>query len=175
YINDGLLYETSLDQVFPYIDIHYAPQLYVANRISRTAESQFIQQTFYYGKAVTNTEGLGFLGYGELIRSNMHMNNTDTNRNYTIGIQSPQLRGANVRTFLSKSAHISAFIKNMNLTNPPPVGGITDGASLTDYITRQDQLYYTEVLPNKTFVNVPITMSAKDLLLGTYNNQRLIY
>ncbi|WP_433901866.1 FG-GAP-like repeat-containing protein [Sphingobacterium puteale] len=169
------LYNSSYDQTFPYIDIHFAPQLYVTSAITRDAAGQIGLQTFGYANAVTNADGLGFLGFGENIRSNVHTGASDVNRTYTIGIQSPQLRGANLRTFVSKNSYINNTIKNMAVSNPPPAGGAPDGATLSDYISREDYIYQTSILANKTFVNVPIAFSLKDKLLGTYRNQRFTY
>ncbi|WP_346068404.1 FG-GAP-like repeat-containing protein [Sphingobacterium siyangense] len=169
------LYNSSYDQTFPYIDIHFAPQLYVTSAIARDAAGQIGLQTFGYANAVTNADGLGFLGFGENIRSNVHTGASDVNRTYTIGIQSPQLRGANLRTFVSKNSYINNSIKNMAVSNPPPAGGAPDGATLSDYISREDHIYQTSILTNKTFINVPIAFSLKDKLLGTYRNQRFTY
>lgn len=169
------LYNSSYFQTFPYIDIHFAPQLYVTSAVTKNAAGQMGLQTFGYANAVTNADGLGFLGFGESIRSNLHTGASDVNRTYTIGIQSPQLRGANLRTFVSKNSYISSAIKNMALSSPPPAGGVPDGATLSDYISRQDHLYQTSTLANKTFVNVPTYASLKDKLLGTYENQRFTY
>lgn len=169
------LYNSSYDQTFPYIDIHFAPQLYVTSAIARDAAGQIGLQTFGYANAVTNADGLGFLGFGENIRSNVHTGASDVNRTYTIGIQSPQLRGANLRTFVSKNSYINNTIKNMSVSNPHPAGGAPDGATLSDYISREDHIYQTSILTNKTFVNVPIAFSLKDKLLGTYRNQRFTY
>ncbi|WP_343536849.1 RHS repeat-associated core domain-containing protein [Sphingobacterium thalpophilum] len=42
-------------------------------------------------------------------------------------------------------------------------------------LSREDRLYQTSTLPNKTFINVPLAFSLKDKLLGTYRNQRFTY
>jgi len=176
YVYDIPLYESSYDQTYPYIDIYYAPNTRVVPRITRTAVSQTVQQVFGYREAVSNAEGLGFVGFRELIRSNWHVDMLDSNRTFTIGVQSPQLRGANLRTFTSKWSYITDSIRNMALTVPPPIGGVPDGATLQwDYITRQDVAYYTDTLANRTFVNISIATSTKDLLSGTYHNRQMQY
>src|SRR5690606_33140217 len=170
------LYESSYEQTFPYIDIHYAPSTRVVPRITRTAVGHTVQQVFGYREAVTNADGLGFVGFRGLTRSNWHVDMLDSNRTFTISVQSPQLRGANLRTFTSKWDYLEPVIREMALTDPPPVGGIPDEAILKwDYISRQDVAYRTDTLPNRTFVNIPIATSTKDLLSGTYHNRQMWY
>ncbi|MFD1255903.1 FG-GAP-like repeat-containing protein [Mucilaginibacter terrae] len=172
---DITLYQSSYDRTYPYIDLHDVPGLNVVSKITRYFGFEQVSQIFGYGGAVSHAEGLGFLGFSELIRSNWHTSNGDQSRIFSTSIQDPLLRGANVRSFNSKSAYINPSIKNMAFTSMPSSSGIADGASINDYISRNDQLYSTQLLPNKVFLNQAIASSTKDMLTGIYTTQSFEY
>jgi len=171
YSNDITLYETSLDQTYPYVDLQTLPGLNVVSKLNRYHGGQQVSQVFGYGKAVSHSLGLGFQGFGELIRSNWHASNGDNNRIFTINISDPQLRGAPVRSFETKSTYIHPAIKNINLSPT----NISDGATLNDYINRSDQIYNTQLLPNKVFINIPTAKLTRDMLSGAYTAQTIEY
>jgi RHS repeat-associated protein len=171
YSSDIALYQTSLDQTYPYIDLQTLPGLYVVSKLNRYYGGQQVSQVFGYGKAVTHVGGLGFQGFGELIRSNWHVNNSGINRVFNISISNPQLRGATVRSFNSKSTYINPGIKDIALT--PLV--TADGATLNDYISRTDQTYNTQLLPNKVFINAAVGTVTKDMLTETFSTQIMEY
>lgn len=173
--SDVPLYQISYDQTYPYIDVQSAPSWSVVSKLTRNFASEQVQQVFGYAKAVTHAQGLGFLGFGEVIKSNWHSSSGDPNRNFKITIQDPMLRGATIRSFNTQNAYLSSAIKNMALSNPPPASGIADGASISDYISRSDQVYTTQLLANKVFLNVPVATANKDLLNNTFGTQTLQY
>lgn len=169
------LYESDYDQVYPYINLESTPAFTVVSKLTRFMGNSVVKQIFGYGKAVTHAQGLGFLGFREVIRSNWHTDSSDPNRTFNISISDPLLRGATIKSFESKSNYIAPSIKNISLTNPAPSTAIADGASLSDYISRTDQLYSTTTLPNKVFLNVPTTTATKDQLNNTFGSQTLTY
>ena len=173
------LYRGGQNQTYPYVDLQSAPGLRIVSKLTKYfgADSGLpeLKQQFYYANAVSHVEGLGFLGFGELIRSNWHVGDNDNNRIYNIGIHDPQLRGAMIKSFTSKSTNVNSTIKSIALTNPPPTSGIVDGASLTDYISRTDQKYFTLMLPNKVYVNTLVASATKDMLTNSFGTQVLEY
>ncbi|SHG45380.1 polymorphic toxin type 23 domain-containing protein [Pedobacter caeni] len=169
------LYQSGYNQVYPYIDLHNAPAMSVVNKLSRNFGEEQLIQVFGYAKAVSHAGGLGFLGFGEFTRSNWHVNNGDINRVFNISIHNPQLRGAMVRNFTAKSSYINPAVKDMALSNPPPVSGIADGASINDYMSRNDQAYSTQILASKVFVNIPVASASKDMLKNSYETQTMSY
>lgn len=171
YNNDIQLYGISYDQTYPYVDLQTIPGLNVVSKLNRYYGSEQISQIFGYGKAVSHAGGLGFMGFGELIRSNWFVDSGDNNRNFTTQIFDPQLRGAMVRSFVSKYPYINPTIKNMALTSPPPNSALADGASIGDYIARSDQAYSTQLLGNKVFINIAVATAEKDMLKGTFQTQ----
>ncbi|MBB5440874.1 RHS repeat-associated protein [Pedobacter sp. AK017] len=159
------LYQTSLDQTYPYIDLQSAPSVNVVSKLTRYFESEQVSQVFGYGKAVTHAGGLGFLGFSESIRSNWHVDESDENRMFNISINSPGLRGAPLKTFTTKTPYISSTIVAAQ--------GINDGGTLSDYINRTDYTYNTQLLPSKVFVNATESVSTKDLLNQTNTLQTM--
>ncbi|MBB6237541.1 RHS repeat-associated protein [Pedobacter sp. AK013] len=165
------IYQAGYEQTYPYVDLENIPGMSFVSKINRYFGSGVVIQVFGYGKAVSHAQGLGFLGFGEVIRSNWHVNSSDNNRIFSISISDPQLRGATIRSFNTKSTYLNPSIKNMGLT--PLVTG--DGASLNDYISRTDQVYNTQLLPNKVFVNVAVGIVSKDMLSETFSTQTMEY
>ncbi|SDD65987.1 RHS repeat-associated core domain-containing protein [Pedobacter soli] len=171
YTNDIQVYAAGYDQSYPYVDLQTIPGLNVVSKVTRYYGSEQLSQVFGYGKAVSHAGGLGFLGFGEVIRSNWSTGNGDNNRNFTTQVFDPQLRGALVRQFVSKSTYINPSIKNMVFTSPPANAGVADGASLTDYISRSDQAFSSQLLANKVFINVAVATCEKDMLKNTFQTQ----
>lgn len=169
------LYEISYNQTYPYVDLHTLPGVSVVSKITRNYNGEQLNQVFGYGKAVTHIGGLGFMGFSETIRTNWHVNSNDNNRIFNISLFDPILRGAPVRSFSTKSTYINPAIKDLALTSPAPANGIPDGASLSDYISRSDQVYSTQLLPNKVFVNVAVGTASKDMLTETFGTQTMEY
>lgn len=172
------IYEESWDQTYPFVDIHSAPGLQVVDKLSKTFNGSNTQQIFGYKGAVSHADGLGFLGFGQTIKSNWHTDEYDTNKLFNINIFDMEKRGALKYSFTSKSPYLnpSVLISNISLPtfdgNGNPIinnttTGITDGASLYDYINRTDYVYQTTLSSDKIFTNVPIAVHTKDLLSGT--------
>lgn len=113
------IYSNNSAQTYPNIDIQNVPTFSVVSRIERRfTNQQILQQTFRYENAVTNTEGLGFLGFGKTIRSNWHVDDYDENRLYNITLSDPQLRGAPIKTFTAKEAYLDPSIANSTAATP---------------------------------------------------------
>ncbi|SFA56511.1 RHS repeat-associated core domain-containing protein [Pedobacter suwonensis] len=165
------VYEGGTNQIYPYIDHSILQGVYAVSKITRTYNGGQVSQVFNYKNAVSHAGGLGFLGFGELTRSNWHIDENDNNRIFETNIFDPQLRGALIRSFTSKSTYISPSIKYLALTTTSS----SDGATLSDYIKRADQAYSSQLLANKVFVNVPVGTLEKDMLSGTFLSNILEY
>ncbi|HEY0055205.1 MAG TPA: FG-GAP-like repeat-containing protein, partial [Pedobacter sp.] len=200
--------DNGLKQTFPYVDIERAPGLKVVSKLRRTVGSSQLQQVFGYREAVSNTEGLGFLGFSQVIKSNWHTSMSDNNRIFSVTVNDPKLRGATIKSFTSKNASPNAATSNVTPAPPtvvlatPSTGAktvtasqsislmpgfstagsngtfianiatsdnvVNDNGLLSDYITRVDYTYDTQLLlPSKVFINKPIAVNTKDLLSGT--------
>lgn len=174
--SDGTeLYQPGYNQTFPYVDLSGAASMSVVSKITRYSTAPTVSQVFGYGEAVTHVQGLGFMGFGRLIRSNWNTGTGDANRLFSISIHDPQLRGANTKSFTGKSTYINPSILDVSLSSLPPASGIADGASLNDYVSRSDIAWHTELLPSKVFVNMPAATASKDMLTGTFATQSVEY
>lgn len=180
------IYQDSYDQTFPYIDIHSAPGLKVVSGLLKYYNGNFTQQIFGYKGAVGHADGLGFLGFGEVIKSNWHIDYSDPNKLFNITIFDVQKRGALKQTFTTKSSYLNPNITSISPNAPTFDGngdpilvnsssGINDGATVSDYINRTDYSYQTTLMPDKVFINVPIATTSKDLLTGTNTASVNIY
>lgn len=174
YSSDIQLYQSGYEQTYPYVDLQSIPGLNVVSKLSRYYNGQQLNQVYGYGKAVSHAGGLGFLGFGELIRSNWYIDSYDNNRIFNIDVFDPLLRGAPVRSFTSKSSYINPAIKDY-VISALPSSAVSDGASLNDYITRSDKVYSTQLQANKIFINVPVASASKNMLSGTYYTEALEY
>ncbi|MFC5283652.1 RHS repeat-associated core domain-containing protein [Pedobacter alpinus] len=175
---DLQVYEDSWDQTYPFVDIHSAPGLKVVTKLKKFYLLNSTQQVFGYKAAVTNADGLGFLGFSQIIKSNWHVDASDQNQMFNISIMDMQKRGALKQSFTTKSSYLNSSITNTNISTPTFDGngnpifnnstsGVGDGAAINDYINRTDYTYQTVLTPNKVFINVPTLSSTKDLLNGT--------
>ena len=156
---DIQLYQSSYAQTYPNTDLENAVGLKVVSKLSRQAGPVMVQQVFGYEDAVFNTEGLGFLGFGKRYSSNWHTDAYDPSRQFSLIVNDPELRGAPVKSFELKYPYIDASVISSPLAS--------DGAvSVNDYISRTDMSYITQILPNKVFINIPVSTTKKNLLTG---------
>jgi RHS repeat-associated protein len=180
------VYEDSWNQTYPFVDIHSAPGLKVVDKLIKGTLYGSTQQIFGYKAAVTNADGLGFLGFSQIIKSNWHVDAGDQNRMFNISIMDMQKRGALKQSFTTKSSYLNSSITNTNVSSPTfdangnPIfnnsnSGVSDGAAINDYINRTDYAYQTSLTPNKVFINIPTLSSSKDLLNGTNTTSLNVY
>lgn len=117
------IYDGDEKQVYPYVNMKYAPGIKVVSKLRRTIygnTAMEVMQIFNYKSAVSNMVGLGYLGFGETVRSNWIQNGNanDQRKIFTTNVRDPLLRGAVVRSFTSKAPFPSDYIKNTPGTTP---------------------------------------------------------
>lgn len=61
---------------YPYLDIKINPSLYVVSKVEMTSKDVYRKRLFGYYGAVSNVEGLGFLGFRSVTQTNWHDDNT---------------------------------------------------------------------------------------------------
>lgn len=69
---NGVYTANVLTENYPNQDIVNAPELKVVSKIEKQSKSQYKKQLFFYSGAVTNLEGLGFMGFYSTVRTNWH-------------------------------------------------------------------------------------------------------
>ncbi|WP_159291864.1 RHS repeat-associated core domain-containing protein, partial [Tenacibaculum maritimum] len=86
-------YTPGYDQLYPNVDINVASNLKVATMFRRISDdSPTVKQSFGYHGGVYNVEGLGFLGFQGIAKSNWYENNSD--RIFNVSKFDINLRGA---------------------------------------------------------------------------------
>ncbi|WP_316634951.1 RHS repeat-associated core domain-containing protein [uncultured Flavobacterium sp.] len=73
---NGVYTANVLTENYPNQDIVNAPELKVVSKIEKQSKSQYKKQLFFYSGAVTNLDGLGFLGFYSTVRTNWHDDNS---------------------------------------------------------------------------------------------------
>lgn len=111
------------NQIYPYVDIDIAPGLSMVSGLTRKYNNegipQELHQYFGYRGAVSNVDGLGFMGFNETFRTSWITGATDNNRIISTNVFDPQLRGAVIRNFTSKDPFVNnSTIKNKAGTPP---------------------------------------------------------
>lgn len=110
-------------QNYPNVDILMAPTMNVVTRLEVFGTNHHRKQLFAYHGAVANINGLGFLGFRGLLRTNWF--GTD-NQNIisNISINDPGLRGANVQNYSipglvmpNSISYVNYFSKSINTYN----------------------------------------------------------
>lgn len=149
------VYQAGYLETYPYVDISIAPGFKVVTSLQRSySNTPTLKQTFSYYGAVSNVEGLGFLGFQGVARSNWHTTSSD--RMYNVSKYNPQLRGA-------VTSEYSATYIDFNNT---PSGWITKGT----------YTYATPVLAaNKTFILKLNSQASSSSLEGTTTTTNYLY
>jgi len=66
------LYNPTYNEIYPYMDVENVPSLQVVSKLEKESKDQYSKQIYAYYGAVSNVEGLGFLGFKSLYRSNWY-------------------------------------------------------------------------------------------------------
>jgi RHS repeat-associated protein len=117
------VYQTSYQQTYPFVDIQVAPGFKVVSSLQRTySNTPTLKQVFSYYGAVTNIEGLGFLGFQGVARSNWHTSSSD--RMFDVSLYDSNLRGAVTTQYLSQYYNFNSIpttyiSKTVNTYAPP--------------------------------------------------------
>ncbi|WP_299223194.1 RHS repeat-associated core domain-containing protein [uncultured Psychroserpens sp.] len=153
------VYQTVSEEIYPYIDLNIAPGFRVVSMIERSSSTAGFNLTptkklyVYYG-AVYNTDGLGFLGFKGVARSNWHTSNSD--RIFTVSKHDVSLRGA-VTNQYTLANYVTFYV---------PSSG---------YITKTTNQYSSSLSSNKMFklwMNSSLTQNNID---GSYSNAMYQY
>ncbi len=119
-------------EVYPNINIKNIPNFMVVGRLKRKVINQpTIKQVFSYYGAISNVEGLGFLGFKALMRSNWYNNDFAPKRN--VSIFDTDLRGAVTVSYVANGL-------GYNFENVP-----------TNYVSKTVNQYTSQLSPTKVF------------------------
>lgn len=170
--DDYIYLDSAYTENYPNFDVLFAPTLQVVSKLEKQSVSFYKRQLFSYYGAVSNVEGLGFLGFRSTARTNWH---DDTNPIITsISKFDVSLRGANTENYsvlglqnANGSATPSNFISkttstytsslgtnkvfNLKTTSSQQYNGLDDTSSETTaiaYDTNNNPLTSTTYLKN---------------------------
>lgn len=125
-------YYSSNSELYPFAELIRVPTMRVVDKLTETANNQSKIQQFKYFGLVTHSQGLGVLGFKKVARSSWY-NDQNTDKIWSIAVTSPQLNGAVIREFTSKSFSLSnKNIEGTNYTNP---GDLTLNTTLGNAMT----------------------------------------
>lgn len=102
------VYTQDYGETYPYTEIAVSPGTKIVTRLEKFGIAPGSQQTFSYHSAVSHADGLGFLGFKVVNKSNWFT--AANNRMFSITHCSPALRGAVVKEFTSLSTYIPSTI-----------------------------------------------------------------
>lgn len=131
-VNGNGTYTASQESQFPYVDIINSINTKVVSKIEKQTEFSYTKQLFKYHNAVSNTEGLGFIGFKSIMKTNWH--NDDYPIQSTISNYDILKRGALVEEY-----------QVLGLQSP------STNYTTTDYIEKKTYAYDATLLPNKVF------------------------
>ncbi|MCM0666904.1 RHS repeat-associated core domain-containing protein [Flavobacterium tyrosinilyticum] len=110
------IYTSGYLENYPTVDIEFAPVVQVVTKLEKLSASVYKKQLFAYAGAVSNLEGLGFMGYRASMRTNWFESDNQTIS--TVSKFDPYLRGAAVENYtylgmVSPSAALSSPAPNI--------------------------------------------------------------
>ena len=149
------VYQSGSNETVPYIDITIARGTKLAVGIQRTGSGiTTLKQAFSYYGAVTNMDGLGFMGFKGVARSNWYTGPGD--RFFNVSMHSPQLRGAVTSDYMAPGY--------FSFTSVP-----------SNYISKTAYVYSSSLGANKVFNIKNTSSTAQNSLDGTTLTTSYVY
>jgi len=90
---------TALTETFPNIDIIAVPAFKIVSFLEKQSKELYKKQQFLYSGAVSNSEGLGFLGFRSTLRTNWYDDDDNDSVISSIAKNDITLRGANTENY----------------------------------------------------------------------------
>lgn len=143
--NGTNIYTEDQLETYPNVNVNISPSTQLVSRITRSYNGETKVQDYRYKGAVTNLDGIGFLGFKGVATSSVY-GGTLNQPLWTVVKQDPLKRGTNVESYL--------------------LNGFVDFNSPSNFITKSIKTYNTSLLSNKVFVNLPSVIQQIDNLTG---------
>jgi RHS repeat-associated protein len=136
---DRIYSDSGYTETYPNTDIIAAPSFQVVSQLEKQSSTVYKKQLFKYYGAVSNVEGLGFLGFRSTMRTNWHDDTTAILS--SISKFDVSLRGANTENYTVQGiADPSSFTPTSFISK----------SSIT-YNTYDNTIFEPTLLPNKVF------------------------
>ncbi|MFZ0596873.1 MAG: FG-GAP-like repeat-containing protein, partial [Flavobacterium sp.] len=142
---------------YPNVDIIIDPNLYVVSKLETQSKDHYKKRLFAYYGAVSNLEGLGFLGFQSVTQTDWHNETTATFSSITKN--DINLRGAAVENYFVRGFR-EPLITTLDIKKPTKI----EKGDYMDYIvTQSDHLVATESITLKpgSWIKPGSTFSAK--------------
>jgi RHS repeat-associated protein len=157
----------SFTETFPNIDIVAAPSIKIVTMLENQSKGGYKKQLLHYAGAVSNVEGVGFLGFRSLMRTNWYNDSTALISN--VSKNDISLRGTNIENF--------SLLGYYGPTTETPLSFIS--RSEKKYNTAIDALQSNKVFKLKNtsdsqFNGLDGTSSVTTTVLDQYNNPTLV-
>lgn len=108
------IYTGGYNESYPKTDIESAATVQVVTKLEKQSTSVYKKQLFAYAGAISNLEGLGFMGYSASMRTNWFEN--DDQIISSISKFDPNLRGANIENY----TYLGLVSPTITMNNTPP-------------------------------------------------------
>ncbi len=151
---------------YPNIDIQTAPGFQVVSQLEKQSANVYKKQLFAYYGAVSNVEGLGFLGFRSSMRTNWHDDSPSNQIISTVSKFDTTLRGANTENY-------TVLYYASPYTSFAPTDYISK--SILSYNTAADALQSNKVFKlqnttTKQFNGLDPTNTETSVTYDSYNN-----
>ena len=159
---DGDVYSPYNNMEYPMVNINKAPSFMMIKKITEKGSGITRHQDFRYGGAVSHLQGLGFLGFQEIHRSNWY--GDGVSQLWNSSKYDPNMRGAIIKEWVANHKSSSPY----------------------NHISEISYSYDTQISQGGVFINLPERTTTKDLLTGVtttrtiqeydgYNNPKKIF
>ncbi|NMH89894.1 RHS repeat-associated core domain-containing protein [Flavivirga algicola] len=145
-------YSFDYNENYPYVNVNIAPSLRVVKEAKNTGSGYTQRQLYQYTGAVSHAQGLGFLGFKVVKKSNWF--GTDVGQLWNISKHDMQKRGAIKQQWVATYA-----------SDSPP----------SSFVTKSDYTYSTQTLSNKVFINIPTRIVKTDGLQSISSTENYTY
>lgn len=157
---------STLIENYPNIDIQTAPGFQVVSQLEKQSANVYKKQLFAYYGAVSNVEGLGFLGFRSSMRTNWHDDSPSNQIISTVSKFDTTLRGANTENY-------TVLYYASPYTSFAPTDYISK--SILSYNTAADALQANKVFKlqnttTKQFNGLDPTNTETSVTYDSYNN-----
>ena len=143
---------------YPYINLANTPSVPLVARIQKQYNGVDTEQLFDYFGAISHAEGLGFLGFSAIGRTNWYdPTKKEEQRMFTYSTMDAKLRGAVTDTYIAN------YKARYNFTYPP------------DYVQHTAYTYTHSEAPNKCFKLQLDKQVTEDKLKGVTTTQAFVY
>ncbi len=153
--NYSQVYQSSYGTSYPYVDLEVALGTKVVSMLQRnSSNTTTLKQDYAYKGAVYNLQGLGFLGFEGVVKSNWYTNYSD--RLYTVSKFDYSLRGAMTAEYSMASSY------NFNVPT-------------SNYINKTTYQNSSSLSSNKVFKQWVTSSLNQNALAGTNTNTTYLY